>query len=441
MLRLYRRALLAVFASCLPLLVLASLHAQTAVKVLGEGVVLTQHVQTFDGGPQIVNVLEIDLLSPAVRAKSGLAEGVVYRQSPTQGRETVSATVQRLGALAGVNADFFPFTGDPLGTHVQDGELVSEPSSRTAFGLTAQREVIFGEVVMRAEVLPEGGEPLPLNGINRLMGANECVLITPRWGEVYPLPDGAVVLTLRVEGYTCREIAEQLAIAVGTVKSYLAELRQKFRDFYGYDPTKRPSQGGYINGNASEVSTPHGKEDISNASTHRSGHDGGSASGGKRVCPAAHPRRARRRAGGGVDPASLMLGEGCGCSDSPLFVLPGLAIAPIAHIPAGSKEALPGANGLLPLIATCINVEEDCKSFVERQRKCVNEWWRPTCFGQFEEYERFQYIWKCGNCYVVRCCGWYQIGCCTRLVEPPCQGDYPPCARPVCSEPQPNCQQ
>ena len=107
------------------------------------------------------------------------------------------------------------------------------------------------------------------------------------------------VLTLRLEGYTCREIAERLAIAVGTVKSYLAELRQKFRDFYGYDPTKRPSQGGYINGNASEVSTPHGKEDISNASTHRSGHGGGSASGGKRVRPAAHSRRARRRGGGG----------------------------------------------------------------------------------------------------------------------------------------------
>lgn len=197
MLRLYRCARLAVFTGCLLLLVRASLHAQTAVKVLGEGVVLKQYVQTFDGSPQIVHVLEIDLQNPAVRVESTLAEGVVYRQSPTQGRETVSTTVQRLGALAGVNADFFPFTGDPLGIHIQDGELVSEPSSRAAFGLTAQREVIFGEVVMRAEVLPEGGEPLPLNGLNRPLGANECVLITPRWGESYPLPDSAVVLSLR----------------------------------------------------------------------------------------------------------------------------------------------------------------------------------------------------------------------------------------------------
>lgn len=197
LLRSRHRALFAVFASCLLLLVFSSLHAQTAIKVLGESVVLKQYVQPFDGSPQIVHVLEVDLQNPAVRVESVLAEGTVYRQSPTQGRETVSATVQRLGALAGVNADFFPFTGDPLGIHIQNGELVSEPSSRVAFGMTARREVIFGEVVMRAEVAPEGGEPVPLNGINRPIQANECVLVTPRWGEVYPVPNGAVVLSLR----------------------------------------------------------------------------------------------------------------------------------------------------------------------------------------------------------------------------------------------------
>ncbi|MEJ5253197.1 MAG: phosphodiester glycosidase family protein [Chthonomonadetes bacterium] len=173
------------------------LHAQTAVKTLGEGVVLKQYVQTFYNSPQIVNVLEVDLRNPAVRVESALAGGTVYRQDPTLGRETVSETVQRLDALAGVNADFFPFTGDPLGIHIQGGELVSEPSQRVAFGMTAQREVIFGEVVVRAEVTPEGGNPLPLSGINRTVQANECVLVTPRWGEVYPLPNGAVVLSLR----------------------------------------------------------------------------------------------------------------------------------------------------------------------------------------------------------------------------------------------------
>lgn len=191
------RTVKAVFFGCLLLLTLSPLHAQTAVKVLGEGVVLKQYVQPFADKPQIVNVLEVDLRKPDVRVEAALASGTVYRQDLTQGRETVSATVQRLGAVAGVNADFFPFTGDPLGIHIQGGELVSEPSQRVAFGMTARREVIFGEVIVRGQVTPEGDEPLPLNGINRPIQANECLLITPRWGDLYPLPNGAVALSLR----------------------------------------------------------------------------------------------------------------------------------------------------------------------------------------------------------------------------------------------------
>lgn len=175
-------------------------HAQTAIKPLGEGVVLKQYVQSFYSSPQIVNVLEVDLRNPSVRIDAEVGTGKVYRPDPTQGRETVSATVQRLGALAGVNADFFPFTGDPLNLHIQGGELVSEPSpQRAVFGMTEQKAVLFGTLGWRAEIVPEGGEPVPLHGVNRPAQANECLLVTPRWGEVYPLPagNGAVVWRLQ----------------------------------------------------------------------------------------------------------------------------------------------------------------------------------------------------------------------------------------------------
>ncbi|MGC8784104.1 MAG: phosphodiester glycosidase family protein, partial [Armatimonadota bacterium] len=178
-------------------LALLPLHAQTAVKQVGEGVVLKQYVQSFYNSPQIVNVLEVDLRNPAVRIDAEVGTGKVYRQDPTQGRETVSATVQRLGALAGVNADFFPFTGDPLNLHIQGGELVSEPNSqRSVFGLTADGVVLFGAPLWRGQVGFEGAEPMPLNGINRPAQQNECILVTPRWGEVYPVPAGAVVWRL-----------------------------------------------------------------------------------------------------------------------------------------------------------------------------------------------------------------------------------------------------
>ncbi|MDW8322028.1 MAG: phosphodiester glycosidase family protein [Armatimonadota bacterium] len=189
------------FVLWIPLaLALLPLQAQTVIKPLGEGVVLKQYVQPFYGSPQIVNVLEIDLRNPSVRIEAEVGTGRVYRPDPTQGREAVSAAVQRLGALAGVNADFFPFTGDPLNLHIQGGELVSEPSPRrSVFGVTAEGVLLFGTVEMRAKMMMGEQEPVPLHGVNRPIQQNECVLITPRWGEAYPLPEGGgtIVLTLR----------------------------------------------------------------------------------------------------------------------------------------------------------------------------------------------------------------------------------------------------
>jgi len=180
------------------LLILSPLQAQTAVKLLGRGVVLKQYVQPFYNSPQIVNVLEVDLRNPAVRVDAEVGTGKVYRADPTQGREIVSETVQRLGALAGVNADFFPWTGDPLNLHIQGGELVSEPSSdRSVFGLTGDGVVLFGAPRWNGQMTPENGEPIPLNGLNRAIQANECLLVTPRWGDAYPVPNGAVVRVLR----------------------------------------------------------------------------------------------------------------------------------------------------------------------------------------------------------------------------------------------------
>lgn len=178
-------------------LALLSAQAQTAIKPLGEGVVLKQYVQSFYNSPQIVNVLEVDLRHPAVRIDAEVGTGKVYRTDPTFGRETVSVTVQRLGALAGVNADYFPWTGDPLNLHIQGGELVSEPTSeRSVFGITSDGVVLFGAPVWRGQVIAEGTEPIPLHGINRVAQQNECVLVTPRWGEVYPVPNGAAVWRL-----------------------------------------------------------------------------------------------------------------------------------------------------------------------------------------------------------------------------------------------------
>lgn len=49
------------------------------------------------------------------------------------------------------------------------------------------------------------------------------------------------VAQLRLQGDTCTEIAESLGVSTGTVQAYLRDLRQFFKKFFGYDPTKQGS--------------------------------------------------------------------------------------------------------------------------------------------------------------------------------------------------------
>jgi hypothetical protein len=106
------------------------------------------------------------------------------------------------------------------------------------------------------------------------------------------------VLQLRLQGYTCAQIAQQMSLSPGTVKAYLAELRKKFVKYYGYDPTKSPSRDGNIYGSLSGVEASVDGE-IQNALKEVSGLDGGKSVRGKRVRSAPHSRRAGRARGGG----------------------------------------------------------------------------------------------------------------------------------------------
>ncbi|MEN6521559.1 MAG: phosphodiester glycosidase family protein [Armatimonadota bacterium] len=159
-------------------------------KQLADGVVFIQDVRTDKAAPLVINVLRIDPKKPGVRVASALGRGTVMESGPTKGREVPSAMVARSGALAGVNADFFPFTGDPLGLQIQGGELVSEPMDRAAFGITAEGMSIFDKVGFSGTLMSSSGETFPLRGINRPRGKNEIVLFTPIYGSTTGAKDG-----------------------------------------------------------------------------------------------------------------------------------------------------------------------------------------------------------------------------------------------------------
>ena len=149
-------------------------------------------------GPMLVNVVRIAPNAPSVRVAAALGQDRVWGTDPTAGREIVSSLAARRGALAAVNAGFFPFLGNPIGLHVEDGELVTEPTlERSSFVLTQD-----GRATVRAfkwaGKIEAGGESQPLSGLNRKPGkGSELLLFTPKFfGRTLKIPERfEVVLT------------------------------------------------------------------------------------------------------------------------------------------------------------------------------------------------------------------------------------------------------
>lgn len=146
------------------------------------GVTLEQRVKATDAGPVVVHALRVDLREAGVRVVSALGRDVVLTNEPAKGRETVGDLAARRGAFAGINTDFFPYTGDPLGFAVVDGELVSEPNPRrAAMGIDSAGNVLLGRLTLRGSLSAEGAGTV-LAGINRPTAPDELVLLTPTFG-------------------------------------------------------------------------------------------------------------------------------------------------------------------------------------------------------------------------------------------------------------------
>ncbi|MBI2842175.1 MAG: phosphodiester glycosidase family protein [Armatimonadetes bacterium] len=165
-------------------------------KVLADGVTLVQDIETDSESPLIVNVLRIDPKRPGVKIAAALAGDKVITDGPAKGRETVSSMVARKGALAGVNADYFPYTGDPLGLAIIDAELVSEPMDRAAIGITADGSLLCDRVSFSGRCTAVSGAQFSISGLNRTRQKDELVLYTPAFGAAVANKEGVEVALL-----------------------------------------------------------------------------------------------------------------------------------------------------------------------------------------------------------------------------------------------------
>ena len=147
---------------------------------VASGVELLQEVipDSADGGPLIITIVRADPRVRGVRVESALGQDKVWGTDPTFGREIVSTLATRHGAVAGVNAGFFPFKGNPLGLHIQGGEIVTEPlRSRTSFYVDRDGKTGFAAFTYRGEVRAENGMTFALNGLNRQPDKSDALLL------------------------------------------------------------------------------------------------------------------------------------------------------------------------------------------------------------------------------------------------------------------------
>ncbi len=153
-------------------------------RTLAPGVEYSQETLAPPTGPLLINVLRVNLKAPGVKIRAQLGKDVVLTDDPTLGREAVGLLAARHGAMAAVNADFFPYTGDPLNITIRDGELLSESMPhRVSMAITGSGQIRFDNLLTVGSLMGTDGSVYGLDGINRLAGANEIVVLTPAFGS------------------------------------------------------------------------------------------------------------------------------------------------------------------------------------------------------------------------------------------------------------------
>ncbi len=172
-------------------------HADTTVKKLAPGVTLTQEIDRTT--PLVIDVVSVDLDAPGVRIGVGIGQDKVNAPDATHGREDVSRLARRWGAVAAVNADFFPYTGDPLGIGIRDGELFSEPflgirgsGPRVTLGVAADGTVRFDTLGFLGDLQAADGARSYVSGIDRSTAPNEIVVYSPVYGQTTSNKSGGV---------------------------------------------------------------------------------------------------------------------------------------------------------------------------------------------------------------------------------------------------------
>ena len=151
-------------------------------EIVGEGTNLYRYDLDVAGGTVAAHKLEVDLNNPHVEI------GAMHPEEGFNNKETVRTMARRHDAVAAVNADFFHLNrpAAPFGLHVEDGEILSSPSSDSSwlgFGVDEDRIAHILNWQFEGEVIISGRR-YPLSGYNQTYRNEQDIFVYDRrWGE------------------------------------------------------------------------------------------------------------------------------------------------------------------------------------------------------------------------------------------------------------------
>ena len=166
------------FAFCAIAATLAGAQSQAWEKLVAPG--LTYRMEIDLQKPLVVHALRWTSASGAVRARVETARDTIVAPGDVdklKGRDVLTNAMKRTQAIAGVNGDFFPWMGNPLGCMLRDGELIALPyPDRSVFAWGPSSATVAE--AKSAGGVTFSGATATLTGLNRMAGDNDLVLQT-----------------------------------------------------------------------------------------------------------------------------------------------------------------------------------------------------------------------------------------------------------------------
>ncbi len=158
----------------------AQIHEKVVETDIGPGVVHESRQRFTASGWWNINVIRIDLTNEYNSL------GSLYNPLGVSNRDSISAMVEKNGAIAGINGDFYNYTPVPnsLGALIDNGKIISSPNKLPIFYLEDQEAFIDYFTTNMSLTNWRTAYQMPVMSINKVSNNFDTIMLfNSDWGE------------------------------------------------------------------------------------------------------------------------------------------------------------------------------------------------------------------------------------------------------------------